>query len=96
MSKYECAFCGKEWATIQERMECEQACAKRVAEEEKRTSEAKKKAKEEASLKEIEAAQKHLDELIKNHVKEFGSIKVTRKFNTNVLSDAIDAFLREW
>ena len=96
MNKYECAFCGKEWATIQGRMACEQACAKRVEEEEKKAAEAKKKAKEEASLKEIETAQKYLDELIKNHVKQFGNIKVTRKFNDCIFSDAIDEFLRGW
>jgi hypothetical protein len=78
---YSCAICGTEHESIEARNTCEAKCIKerRVAEELMR----KQKLEEEkdARKQEIEAMYVHLNEKIKDYVKDYGSIRLTRTVN---------------
>ena len=88
---YSCAICGTEHESIEARNVCEAKCIKerRAAEELMR----KKRLEEEkdARKNEIEAMYVHLNEKIKDYVKDYGSIRLNRtvKYDSNcpTLSD---------
>ena len=69
---YKCGICGNEFASVQERMNCEMACVKKQKEEEKNAAEAKKQAEQKARKEEIDAALKNLRNLLANYINEYG------------------------
>lgn len=87
--KYVCGFCGKEYETVVERMNCESACA--IAEKEKAEKERREKLireKEERQQKIIQS-RKELLELEQNYYRDYGEyvyvlrepVKRTADFN---------------
>lgn len=82
---YSCAICGTEHESIEERHACETKCIKerRVSEELMK----KKKLEEEkdSRKKEIDAIYAHLNEKIKDYVKDYGSIRLNQsvKYDSN-------------
>ena len=78
---YECAFCGRTYDTIKDRMACEQACAKRVAEEEAKAAEEKKKAEYDKRKAEVDAAVKKANELTRAFARDYGEYHFETKSN---------------
>lgn len=69
---YKCGICGSEFASVQERMNCEMSCVKKQKEEEKKAAEAKKREEQKARKAEIDAALKNLQKLLANYINEYG------------------------
>ena len=69
---YKCGICGSEFASVQERMNCEMACVKKQIEEEKKATELKKKEEQKARKAEVDEAFKNLQRLFAEYVKDYG------------------------
>lgn len=88
---YPCAICGSKHDSVEARNVCEAKCIKerRAAEELMRKQ--KLEEEKEARKNEIEAMYVHLNEKIKDYVKDYGSIRLNRtvKYDRNcpTLSD---------
>lgn len=81
---YKCEICGKEYATLKERVACETACISRL-EKEEAEAKAKKLAEEKQKrIDEIAEAEKHLAELRKKFLNDYGYLNITRS-NENCL-----------
>lgn len=72
---YKCAVCGEVYESIAQRMNCEQTCLKKQAEEERKAAEAKKKAEYDARVYEVDAAFKKAYELRDKFVEDYGEYK---------------------
>ncbi len=69
---YKCGFCGTTYYEIHERMNCEAACHKKQAEEERLAAEAKKQEEKNTRKDEVDAAFEHLHALVTAYVKDYG------------------------
>ena len=98
MGKFICGYCGKEYATVEERMECERACrAKQLQEEEKKASE-ERNAKMEADYKDLTELIKKRDEMndmIRKSRDEY-SKKYYSGFTPKVFTFFDDPWFRIW
>lgn len=70
---YKCGICGKEFSSVQERMNCEMTCIAKQKEEEKKAAEAKKRAEKDARQHEIDAALDNAFALINKYIEDYGS-----------------------
>lgn len=68
---YCCAVCGKEYASIVERANCELVCSKRIEEEAKKAAEDKKIEEQMARLAEIDAAYAAADKLMEKYIEDY-------------------------
>ena len=88
---YSCAICGTEHESIEARNTCEAKCIKNRKAAEELMRKQKLEEEKEARKNEIEAMYTHLNEKIKNYVKDYGSIRLNRtvKYDSNcpTLSD---------
>jgi hypothetical protein len=69
---YKCGICGKEFDNILDRAKCEIDCSHKAEEEAKKAAEAKKKEEQKVRKAEVDAAFKHLHELVTSYVKDYG------------------------
>ena len=69
---YTCGICGKEFSSVQERMNCEMTCIKKQQDEEKKAVEAKKKEEQSKRKKEVEDSIHYAIELIKKYINDYG------------------------
>lgn len=69
---YRCGICGAEFASVQERMNCEMTCVKKQKEEEKRLAEAKKKEEQKLRKVAVDEAFENLQRLFTEYVKDYG------------------------
>lgn len=78
--KYVCAICGTEHGHIEERIECETKCleARKEAEKQKAREDLNKRCAE--SAKAIEDALTDVDTMIKNHMKDFDMLQLSRNY----------------
>lgn len=93
---YACAICGTEHESIEARHDCEAKCIQehRVAEElmKKQKLEEEKNARKE----EIDAMYAHLNEKIKNYVKDYGSIRLNRTIKHDDYCPTLSDLFRFW
>lgn len=77
---YACAFCGKLYEEIEERVICETKCLKdyKTKEERKKADEMKKKKAE--SQKAIEAELRKVNDMIKDHYKNYDTIAIHENY----------------
>ena len=75
---YSCAICGTEHESIEARNVCETKCIKVHRAEEERMRKQKLEEEKDARKKEIDAIYAHLNEKIKEYVKDYGSIRLNR------------------
>lgn len=75
---YKCEICGKEYATLKERNVCEATCIKRLEQEEAELKTKKLAEEKQKRINEITEAEKHLSELRKKFVTDYGYLSVTR------------------
>ena len=78
--QYKCGICGEIYDSIQERMNCEMACLKKQAEEEKKAAEEKKKAEKEARQQEVDAALDDAFTIMNKFFEDYGAFKYGGKF----------------
>ena len=74
-TQYECAVCGKNYDSIQERMKCEMACIKKQEDEEKAAIAAKKKEEKDNRYNEVNTALDNAYALVNKYVEDYGSFK---------------------
>ena len=76
MEKFKCAICGKEYATVEERMRCEKTCceAQKRGEEEKRLKAMQLERKE--RREDILKSAKSLREKVDRFCAEYGAIHI--------------------
>lgn len=70
---YKCAVCGEVYDSIEQRMNCEQTCLKKKAEEERKAAELKREAEYAVRKEEVDAAFDHAFELRDKLVRDYGS-----------------------
>lgn len=85
---YRCGICGAEYATVAERMKCEQACLRKQEEDAKRLAEEKKKAEQEARHAEVTKAIDDAYSLLNMYIKDYGMYRYNGE-NLNVLDDIL-------
>lgn len=71
--EYECALCGTRHKDVISRAECELACAKKKAEEERKAAELKREAEYANRKAEVDAAFDKANELRDKFLKDYGS-----------------------
>lgn len=76
---YKCEICGKEYTTLKERVTCETACISRLEKEEVEVKAKKLAEEKQKRIDEITEAEKHLGELRKKFLNDYGYLCVTRK-----------------
>ena len=86
---YSCPYCKEEYASPVDLAHCILSCEekKKKAEEQKKAE--KLAAEKDARYEEIQATEKHLIELKKTYIRDYGSYYSTRSFNLN---DAFEFF----
>ena len=88
---YPCAICGTEHESIVARNTCEAKCIKELKDAEELMRKQKLEEEKDARKKEIDTLYVHLNEKIKNYVKDYGSIRLNRSvkydYNFPTLSD---------
>ena len=70
--QYTCAICNSTYDDVQQRMNCEMGCIKKVKEEEKRVAEEKAKAEKYARQHEVTAALDNAFTLVNKFVEDYG------------------------
>jgi hypothetical protein len=77
---YRCGFCNKDFDRLEDRIKCETHCLEeyKKAEEEKRANEYQEKRKESANA--IYAEFDRVEKMIKEHVKQFNSLALTKQY----------------
>jgi hypothetical protein len=75
---YLCAICGTEHESVEARHACETKCIKERKAAEELMRKQKLEEEKEARKKEIDAMYAHLNEKIKEYVKDYGSIRLNR------------------
>lgn len=88
---YKCEICGKEYATLKERVACETACISRLEKEEAETKAKKLAEEKQKRIDEIEKVEKHLAELRKKFLDDYGYLNITR--NNENFSSWLDKML---
>lgn len=78
---YRCGICGAEYATVAERMKCEQACLRKQEEDAKKAAEEKKKNEQITRKAEVDAAMEHAYQLQRAYIKDYGSYSFKRVSN---------------
>ena len=81
---YKCAVCGEEYDSIAQRTNCEQACLKRQAEDEKKAAEAKKNAERAADYKEASNAIDNAWNLVNKCIEKHGTFKYEGKMTNSL------------
>ena len=69
--KYTCALCGKHYATVEERNECEARCIRKQKEEAKKIAAQEKAKQQEADAKKIREDFKALSDAISEYVDKY-------------------------
>ena len=69
--KYTCALCGKHYATVEERNECEARCIRKQKEEAKKIAAQEKAKQQEADAKKIREDVKALSDAISEYVDKY-------------------------
>ena len=69
--KYTCALCGKHYATVEERNECEARCIRKQKEEAKKIAAQEKAKQQEADAKKIREDFKALSDAISEYVEKY-------------------------
>ena len=69
--KYTCALCGKHYATVEERNECEARCIRKQKEEAKKIAAQEKAKQQEADAKNIREDVKALSDAISEYVDKY-------------------------
>lgn len=82
--KYKCGVCGEIYDSIKERMNCENTCLKKQAEEERKAAEAKKKAEKDARKAEVDEALKKFTKLAEAYANDYGSYEYDGELIPNV------------
>lgn len=77
---YTCAFCGKQYNTIEERMKCESQCLKTKKEEEALKKAMKENEGRINSEKQIHETLDKADRMIKDHLNEYGSFSLNHSY----------------
>lgn len=85
---YRCGICGAEYATVAERMKCEQACIKKQEEDIKRLAEEKKKAEQKTRHTEVTKAIDNACNLLDKYMKDYGMYNYNGK-NLSVLDNIL-------
>jgi hypothetical protein len=80
---YTCPYCNEEYSTPVDLAHCILSCEDKKKKEAEDAKKAKLAIEKEARIKEIETAEKHYHELIKNFVKDYGSYNVSRSYNND-------------
>lgn len=75
---YSCAICGSEHESVEERHSCETKCIKERKAAEELMKKQKLEEEKDARKKEIDTIYAHLNEKIKDYVKDYGSIRLNR------------------
>ena len=70
---YKCSICGTEHDNVFDRASCELACFEKQKEEARKLAESKKKAEKDASQLEVDKAIEHAIDLLRKHIKDYGS-----------------------
>ena len=78
---YKCGICGKEYSTVQDRMNCEMTCVKLQQEEAKKAAEAKKDAERKADFEEASKAIDNAWRLVNKCIEKHGVFKYNGKLN---------------
>lgn len=74
---YKCGVCGKSHSTLEDRNACEAKCLKARKEAEVALKKQKLEEEKAKRMDEIDAAIKHLQELFKDYINDYGSIKLS-------------------
>ena len=75
---YRCAICGTEHESVEARHSCETKCIKERKAAEELMKKQKLEEEKKARKQEIDAMYVHLNEKIKEYVKDYGSIRLNR------------------
>ena len=81
---YKCGICGKDYATIPERMNCEQSCIKKQHEEERKAAEAKRVAKQKLRKEAVDEAIKRAAKLQNEYIRDYGHYEYDGEVIPNV------------
>jgi uncharacterized protein with HEPN domain len=93
---YKCAICGEAYETVSKRMNCEQECLKKQAEEEKKAEELKKEIEYAARKAEVDMAYEKYIELRNKFAKDYGSYEYRTVSNTFGKSERYLPFSLMW
>ena len=77
---YKCAICGNEYEELEDRIECETQCLKELKEAEEAKKADEYNAKHKESLSAIYSKLTEVDEMLKEHMKEYGSFALYGKY----------------
>lgn len=77
--QYKCGICEKIYDSIAERTACESACLKKQEEEAKKAEAAKKAAEKSKRYEKIVEVANNYDKLVKEFIKDYGSIELVSK-----------------
>ena len=78
--KYVCAICGTEHEHIEERIECETKCLEKRKEAEKQREREDFNKRRIESAKAIEDALTDVDTMIRNHMRDFDVLELSRNY----------------
>ena len=81
---FECAICGGVYDSIAQRMNCEQTCLKKQAEEERKAAEAKKNAERKNDFEEASSAIDNAWNLVNKCVEKHGTFKYDGKLTNSL------------
>ena len=90
--QYKCAICGTIYDDLKERVNCETACLKRQAEEEKKAAEAKKKEEQASRKAEVDELVKKTVEAIKKYSEDYGcyDLEIEEDLDLDMEEDCCD------
>lgn len=71
-AQYTCGVCGTSYDSVQERMNCEMACVKKIQEEERKAAEAKKKEAQKTRKVEVDNALQNFIKLATAYSHDYG------------------------
>lgn len=77
---YACAFCGKLYKNVEERMKCENKCLAEFKKSEKVKAENERKVKYQESQRAINKALKDVDEMITKHFDEYNDLEFDQDY----------------
>ena len=95
---YSCAICGAEHESVEERNVCEAKCIKELKDAEELMRQQKLEEEKNTRKEEIESMYALLNEKIKDYVKDYGSIKLSRsvKYDNNFKYPTLSDLFNFW